>query len=68
MSTNATLDVLNRKALQLESMVAMFSSMAGSAFEELSTAERGNFAWLMADLIADIRAAIDTITESRHAA
>ncbi|MFP3706195.1 hypothetical protein SB783_19460 [Paraburkholderia sp. SIMBA_009] len=68
MSTNATLDTLNKKALQLEAMVAMLSSMAGSAFEDLTAAERGNFAWLMADLVADIRAGIDTVTEACHVA
>lgn len=66
MSLNPTLDVLNRKTLQLESMVAMLSSMAGSAYEDLTTAERGNFAWLMADLVSDIRTAIDTIAEARN--
>jgi hypothetical protein len=63
---NATLDILNRKTLQLESMVAMLSSVAGSAFGDLTTADRGNFTWLMADLVSDIRTAVDTLSEARN--
>lgn len=64
---NATLDTLNRKTDQLAALVSMLGSMAGCAFEELTEAERGNYTWVMADLVRDISAALATEAEAhRH--
>lgn len=64
---NATLDILHRKVSQLEAMVAMLSGVAGAAYAELTDTERGNYAWVMADLLADLKAALDSETEVSHA-
>ncbi|MCA7956400.1 hypothetical protein LGM14_02650 [Burkholderia multivorans] len=63
---NATLDILHRKTTQLEAMVAMLSGVAGAAYAELTDAERGNYAWVMADLVADIKSALDAKTGASH--
>lgn len=62
---NATLDTLNRKTAQLESLIAAISA---GALEELCETDRGNFVCVMSDLMFDIRSALNSGTEARHVA
>lgn len=60
---NATRDTLNKKMGQLD---ALISVMAAGALDELGTADRSNFTWLMSDLMGEIRSTINGEAEARN--
>jgi hypothetical protein len=61
---NATLDTINRKALQLEAMLAVLGVADENAPDDLGEATRGNFLWVMTELVSDIRAVLTNETEA----
>ncbi|WP_345815315.1 hypothetical protein AAGS40_23370 [Paraburkholderia sp. PREW-6R] len=56
---NSERELLDRKSLQLQAAVAFLAVTASNSFEDLTATELCNFVWMMADLIADMRAVID---------
>jgi hypothetical protein len=53
------LNTISRKLLQLEAMLAVLNVADEAAHDELDANARGNFNWLMADLVAEIRAELN---------
>jgi hypothetical protein len=67
MRNAATLDTLNRKTLQLNALVSVLTNLMPGNADALTSEEFGDFAWLMADLMSDIRAVLNSETEGvRH--
>ncbi|WP_069265320.1 hypothetical protein [Paraburkholderia nodosa] len=61
-----TRDLLNRKTLQLEALLIVLEVADESAPNELTPTARTNFSWAMADLMSDIRTALNSETEARN--
>ncbi|AIP64344.1 MULTISPECIES: hypothetical protein [Burkholderia] len=59
---NANLEMIHCKTLQLEAMVSMLRVMASGRVSELCPDIVGNYAWLMSDLIDQIRCGIDAVS------
>ena len=59
---NANLEMIHCKTLQLEAMVSMLRVMASGGVSELCPDIVGNYAWLMSDLIDQIRCGIDAVS------
>ncbi|KWH11565.1 hypothetical protein WT59_00230 [Burkholderia territorii] len=61
---NPNLDMIHTKTLQLEAMVSMLRVLAGQRVSELCPEAVGNYAWLMDDLIDQIKCGIDAVSAS----
>ncbi|WP_146126188.1 hypothetical protein [Burkholderia multivorans] len=59
---NANLDMISSKATQLAAMVGMLRMIVGHPNAEISTEELGNYAWLMGDLLDEIKCGIDAVS------
>ena len=57
---NETINIIRNKTLQLGSMLAVLNVADEAAHDELDAETRSNFNWLMADLVSEIRAALDS--------
>lgn len=60
---NETIDTINRKTLQLEALLAVLGVADEYACDEVGFNTRGNFSWVMAGLVSDIRAALSSEIE-----
>lgn len=60
---NATIDIISGKVAQLD---ALISAMSAGAFDDLCDTDRGNYVWVMSDIVADIKSALDASAEVRH--
>lgn len=66
---NANIDMIRNKATQLSAMVGMLRSLSNNGIGELCPEVVGNYAWLMDDLLDEIKCGIDAVSasEARHA-
>ncbi|HDR9101149.1 TPA: hypothetical protein QDB15_006006 [Burkholderia vietnamiensis] len=60
---NATIGIISGKVAQLD---ALISAMSAGVFEDLCETDRGNYVWVMADIVADIKSEINAAAEVRH--
>lgn len=59
---NANLEMIRSKVLHLEAMIAMLRVYASGNVSELCPEVMGNYAWLMDDLLDEIKCGIDAVS------
>lgn len=56
-----TIDELQKKAMQLDALMAMFVGESGESIRSLSDLVQGNVMWLASDLARDISTMLESI-------